>query len=210
MLTVFGSINVDFVFPVARLPAAGDTIWSDAGLVSPGGKGVNQAVAAALDGARVALVGAVGRDALADLALAGVAETGVDVCGIVHCDAATGRSAISVTPDGHTAIAADRGANALARASHVPDSALAPGRTLLLQLDTDPAECAALVLRARRAGARVVLNVSPGRLLDADALRAADLLIGNSEEIAWLGERSGQRETTRPRSMRRSACRRCG
>jgi len=80
------------------VPATGDTIWSDGGRVSPGRKGVNQVVAAAQDGARVAIVGAVGRDALVDLALAGVAEAGVDVRAIVHCDAATGRFAISVTP----------------------------------------------------------------------------------------------------------------
>jgi len=191
MLTVFGSINLDAVFPVHRLAAAGDTVWTDTGRFAPGGKGLIQAAAAAADGARVSLYGAVGRDPLAEVALAAASRVGVDIRGVARVAAITGRAAIAVTPDGHTAVVADRGANALARADQVPGRAVGRGTTLLLQLDTAPAECASLILRARAAGARVILNVSPSQPIDADALRAADLLIGNSEEIAWLGERLG-------------------
>lgn len=191
MLVVFGSINIDFVFPVAALPQPGDTVRSETGRIEPGGKGANQAAAAARDGARVTLVGAVGNDVLADAALAGLVRGGVDLRGIAKLDAATGRAAICIDPDGHTMVAADGGANRLARADQVSDSLLGPGTTLLLQMETEPEENAALILRARRLGTRVILNLSPPRLIDTDALRAVDLLIGDSAELAWVGERLG-------------------
>ncbi len=188
---VFGAVTVDFVFPVQRLPERGDTVWSEGGRIAPGGKGANQAVAAVRDGARVSLAGAVGRDGLAGAILEELHQEGIALTGIAHCPAPTGRSAICVAPDGHTSIVTDRGANALARAAQVSDAVLERTRTVLVQLDTDPAEVALLILRARRAGAHVILNLSPTRLIDADAVRAADVLIGNSEEIAWLGRRLG-------------------
>ena len=190
-MLVFGAINIDFVFPVSRLPESGDTTWCDGGWIAAGGKGANQAVAAARDGARVSLAGAVGREDFADLVLAELTRERIELACVTRCAAATGRSAICVAPDGHTSIVTDRGANALARASDVSDEMLRRGRTLLVQMDTAPAEVAALVVRARRLGVQVILNLSPSRLIDADAVRAADMVIGNNEEIAWLGERLG-------------------
>lgn len=190
-MLVFGAIDVDFVFPVSQLPKSGNTTWSDGGWIEVGGVGANQAVAAARDGARVSLAGAVGREGFADTILAELDREGIMLAGITRCGVSTGRSAICVAPDGHTSIVTDRGANALARAEQVSDETLRRGQTLLVQLDTAPAEVAALILRARRLGVRVILNVSPSRLIDADAVRAADVLIGNTEEIAWLGKRLG-------------------
>ncbi|HEX3347415.1 MAG TPA: PfkB family carbohydrate kinase [Acetobacteraceae bacterium] len=188
---VFGAINVDFVFLVPRLPGRGDTIWGERGWISAGGKGAIQAVAAARDGARVSLAGAVGRDGFADAVLAELSEEGIELGGVGRRPVPTGRSAICVEHDGHTGIVTDRGANAFALADQVSDDALMRGRTLLVQMDTDPVEVGMLILRARRLGVRVILNLSPSRLIDADAVRAADVLIGNNEEIAWLGERLG-------------------
>jgi ribokinase len=188
---VFGAVTVDFVFPVPNLPIAGDTLWSSGGLIQAGGKGANQAIAAARDGTHVRLAGAVGRDRFGEAALEEIRREGIDVAAVERCDAPTGRTSICVTPDGHTAVVTDRGANACVQAASISDDALRRSRTLLVQLDTDPFQVAALVLRARHLGVRVILNLSPSRVIDADALRAADVLIGNNEEIAWLGMRLG-------------------
>ena len=209
MLLVFGAISIDFVFPVRSLPQAGDTVWSEAGRMEPGGKGSNQAIAAARDGARVTLVGAVGNDVLADSALTGLMKAGVNLSGIARLDASTGRSAICVAPGGHATVTVDAGANRLARASQVSDSLLGPRTTLLLQMETDPAENAILIARARRLGARIILNLSPSRIIDIDALRAVDLLIGNSVELAWA-ENTWAPATTRLRCMRPLASPPCG
>ena len=190
-MLVFGAITVDFVFPVAQLPGSGDTLRTDGGWIVAGGKGANQAVAAARDGASVSLAGAVGREAFADAVLAELDREAVRLAAIARRELPTGRSSICVTPDGHTSIVTDRGANALARAAQASDEALVQAGTLLVQMDTEPAEVAALILRARRLGVRIVLNLSPSRLIDADAVRAADVVIGNNQEIAWLGKRLG-------------------
>lgn len=190
-MLVFGAINVDFVFRVARLPESGDTIWSDDGWIAAGGKGGNQAVAAARDGGRVSLAGAVGHDGFADTILAELHQEGIHLDSITRVAAPTGRSAICVEPAGHTSIVTDRGANTLARSAQIPDDVLARVRTLLVQADTNTAEVANLIMRARRLGVRVVLNLSPSRLIDADAVRAANIVVGNNEEIAWLGNRLG-------------------
>lgn len=94
-------------------------------------------------------------------------------------------------PDGKTTATTMPGANRLARAVQVDDALLNDSDALLLQLETEPEECAALIARARRAGVPVVLHVSPSFAASAEILRATNVLIGNSREIAWLGERLG-------------------
>ena len=199
MLVVFGSINLDFVFPVRNLPRAGETVFASRGRVEPGGKGANQAVAAARDGARVTFVGAVGRDAMADAALAGLDEARIRLA-VARVAAPTGRAAINVDPQGYTTVAVDPGANLLARADQVEGSLLRRRTTLLLQLETEPEQAAALISRGRQAGCRIVLVLSPPKLIDLEALRAIDVLLGNKEEIAWLGERLGT--ASNPASVR--------
>lgn len=191
MLLVFGSINVDFVFPVSQLPRAGDTVFSTGRVASSGGHGANQAVAARRDGAAVTFAGAVGDDALAETALEGLREAGADLRCVARVAGATGRAALTIDPKGRSTGVVDPGATLLARADQVPDALLGRRTTLLVQLETDLNETAALVLRARARGCRVILNVAPARPINTDALRAADLLIGNSSEIAWIGEHVG-------------------
>jgi ribokinase len=191
MLVVFGSINVDFVFSLPHLPRKGETVWSDSGRAEPGGKGACQAVAAARDGASVVLAGAVGQDALADGALASLKRAGVNLRHVARVPASTGRAAVLVDPEGYTMVATDTGANRHASADQVPDALLGPDTTLLLQMETEPGEGAALIERARSPGAGIILNLSPSRVIDSEALRAVDLLIGNSSELAWAGEHLG-------------------
>jgi ribokinase len=191
MLVVFGAINVDTVFPVSRLPLAGDAVGSGPGWDEPGGRGANQAVAAARDGACVELLGAVGEDALATAALARLAKEGIGLRGVARHPGRTGRAAICVMPDGRTTKVVDEGANLLARTAQVGDALLGPRTTLLLQMDTDAAENAKLIARARRLGTRIVLHLAPAKVIDTSALRSADVLIGNSNQVAWLGEYLG-------------------
>lgn len=187
MVVVFGSINLDLGFPLDALPAPGETRLCPALRASPGGKGANQALAARRDGAAVALAGAVGRDAFAGPALAMLDAAGVDLSRVARLDAATGCAAVLTDPAGRNQIAVAAGANLLARAGQVEDALLHPGAILLLQMECDPGETAALVRRARARGARVLLNLAPAADLPADALALLDLLIVNEHEAEWLG-----------------------
>lgn len=187
MLIVFGSINLDISVQVPHLPKCGETLLGGNALLSPGGKGANQAHAAALYGVPTAMFGAVGSDGFAEQALARLRAAGVNLGGVSVCDAAaTGIAMIGVTPAGDNAIVVAPGANLAARSDHVSDSALKAARALLLQLEVDPDECFRLARRAKRQGCTVVLNASPlpaGLRLDTDGL---DVVIVNKLELAEL------------------------
>jgi ribokinase len=187
MILCFGSINLDLIFPLPALPQRGQTVLGRGMRVEPGGKGANQAVAAARDGAQTLLAGAVGSDAFADQALATLRAAGVDLSRVRYADSSTGAAAICVDPAGHNQIAVASGANLLARAAQVEDALLRPGTTVLLQAETDLGETAALIHRARAGGARVVLNLAPAAPIGAEALRAVDVLVLNEDEGGWLG-----------------------
>ncbi len=189
VLIVFGSINLDMTFAVPALPTPGETVIGPAVQVQPGGKGANQAVAAARDGAAVAMAGAVGRDGAADTALAGLVAAGVDLSRVVRTDVSTGAAAICVDPAGRNQIAVGTGANAVARAGQVEDALLGAATTVLLQMEVDAAETANLIRRARTAGARIVLNLAPAAALDG--LDLLDWLIVNEVEAAWLARLQG-------------------
>ena len=186
MIVVFGSINLDLIFALPAIPRPGETVLGPDTRIEPGGKGANQAVAAARDGARVVLAGAVGRDALAAGALRLLRAAGVDLSRVAETDATTGCAAIAVDPAGNNAIAVGSGANRLARAAQVEDALLSPATTLVLQMEVPAAETAALIRRARARGARIVLNLAPAAPLADDALRMLDVLLVNETEAAWL------------------------
>jgi ribokinase len=191
MIVVFGSINLDLIFALPAIPRPGETVLGPQVRIEPGGKGANQAAAAARDGASVALAGAVGRDALADDALALLREAGVDLTRVAVSEAATGCAAIAVDPQGRNAIAVGSGANLSARAAQIEDALLGPQTTLLLQMECDAAETAQLIRRARAAGSRILLNLAPAGTLAPDALRMVDLLVANETEAAWLAAELG-------------------
>src|SRR5260370_26488637 len=186
MIVVFGSINLDLIFPLAELPRPGHTVLGASMTMEPGGKGANQAVAGARDGAGVVMVGAVGRDALATEALALLAQNGVDLARLARVDAATGCAAICVDPQARNQIAVAGGANLAARQAQVEDALLTPRTILLLQMETPAEEIEALIARARARGARIVLNLAPAAALPLDALRAVDLLVVNEPEAQFL------------------------
>ncbi len=191
MIVVFGSINLDLIFALEHLPSPGETVLGPATRIEAGGKGANQAVAAARDSARVVMAGCVGRDTLADEALATLREAGVDLSRVARGGLATGCAAICTDPAGRNQIAVGSGANTLARADQVEDAILTVSTTLLLQMETDPGQTAALIARGRARRSRIVLNLAPARTLDAGALRAVDLLIVNETEAEWLAGQHG-------------------
>ena len=172
-LTVVGSINLDLVARVGRLPRPGETLAATAFARIPGGKGANQAVAAARLGAQVLLVGAAGDDALAEEALAGLVEAGVAL--ELTRAGATGLAMIVVADDGENQIVVVPGANA-----HVEPRLV--GGAVLCQLEVPDA----VVLEAARAASFFALNASPARPIDL----VPDLLIVNrlEHELVSAGE----------------------
>jgi ribokinase len=191
MVIVFGSINLDLIFSLPKIPAAGETVLGPSTRVEPGGKGANQAVAAARDGAAVLMAGAVGGDALGAGALALLRDAGVDLERVARVETSTGCAAIAVDPAGNNAIAVGSGANLLARAGQVEDAVLGSAATLVLQMEVAAEETAALIRRARALGTRIVLNLAPAAVLAEAALRAVDVLVVNGTEGVWLAAHLG-------------------
>ncbi len=194
---VFGSVVADMVFPLPHLPRPGETVLGEAMRVLPGGKGANQAVAAARDGAKVAFAGAVGRDALAERALAGMRAAGVDLSRVAEVEAATGCAAVCVDTKGQNQIAVAAGANSWALAAQVEDAALDADTTLLLQMEVLAVEVVEIIRRARKAEALVVLNLAPALPLPVEVLRLVDVLVVNEAEATWLMGHLGLDPATR-------------
>jgi ribokinase len=191
MIIVFGSINLDLIFPVPHIPGPGETVLGPAIRIEPGGKGANQALAAALDGAVVVMAGAVGRDSLAASALTLLRKANVDLTRVIETGTSTGCAAIAVDPAGNNAIAVGSGANLVASQAQVEDSLLNPQSTVVLQMEVPAAETAAMIYRARATGARIILNLAPAAPLPEAALRQLDVLVVNETESAWLAGHLG-------------------
>lgn len=189
MIVVFGSLNADFVFECEAAPREGETVRADAFRLEAGGKGGNQAAAAARDGAKVAMIGAVGRDATGDMLLAALNDAGVDVAAVARVDGPTGCAGITVDRSGANRILVCGGANDAARADMIPEELLRQASHLVLQMECPIEEVVAAIARARSAGVRVVLNLAPARPIPIEALRACDLLVVNESEAATLAAR---------------------
>jgi ribokinase len=192
MLTVFGSINLDVSVRSTHLPQPGETILGTGALLSPGGKGANQAHAAQRFGVPTFLFGKVGGDAFAVPALATLADSGVELSGVaVSPSDATGLAMITVSEAGENTIIVAPGANRAVCAAQVPDAVLRNSSVLLLQLEVPWAESLALARRARTAGCKVVLNASPLQPHETLELDAVDLLIVNTVELDQLCAQHG-------------------
>jgi ribokinase len=178
-LTVVGSINLDLVVQAERLPRPGETVSGARFSRVPGGKGANQAVAAARLGAAVRMIGCVGRDELAAEALVGLREAGVEQDWLVK-DAPTGVALITVDGAGETTIVVAPGANAELGSD---DLALGEDEAVLCQQEIP----AATVARAAELAPRFFLNAAPAR----EGAPTAELTIVNRLELEALGERPG-------------------
>jgi ribokinase len=188
MIVVFGSINLDIVTRVERIPGPGETALGGDYASSPGGKGANQALAARRAGAKVALVGAVGEDEFADRALALLKADHVDLSATRKVAAPTGAAFIAVDGHGENAIVVASGANALAKASQLEALALGPEDIVVLQRETPAAEVEAAALYAKSKGAQVMLNLAPAGPPSETLLGALNFLIVNEHEALTLGK----------------------
>jgi ribokinase len=191
MVVVLGSINLDLVASVTRIPQPGETLTGHAFAMAPGGKGANQALAARSAGAEVALFGATGRDPFAAAALVNLHTAGVDLAGVGTVDAMTGVALIQVADDGENAITVVPGANAHACATQVGDAALGPTTTLLMQLEIPLAEVEALAARAHERGVPVLLNAAPAVPLPVGMLDLLDVLLVNETEACVIADAWG-------------------
>jgi ribokinase len=178
-LTVVGSINLDLVVQAERLPRPGETVSGARFSRVPGGKGANQAVAAARLGAQVRMIGCVGRDEHGELALADLRDGGVEERWLLK-DAPTGIALITVDATGETTIVVAPGANAELRPE---DLDLDDAEAVLCQQEIPPET----VARAAALAPRFFLNAAPAR----DGAPEAEVTIVNRLELEALGERSG-------------------
>ncbi|HTQ34191.1 MAG TPA: ribokinase [Stellaceae bacterium] len=186
MIVVFGSINVDIVVPVPHLPAPGETVLGSDYRIAPGGKGANQALAARRAGSDVVMCGMVGRDAFADIALAGLRRDGVDLRHVATGQRPTGCATITVDAAGENAIAVSSGVNLDIKAGELPDTLLGMRTILVLQREVPMAENAASIRRARDRGARIVLSLAPAGPIASASYKDIDILIANESEAATL------------------------
>ncbi len=189
MITVVGSIHRDLVSVVPHLPKPGETVIGGDLAAVPGGKGANQAVAAARAGAGVRFVGAVGSDEAGRAMRSVLAEEGIDVDAVRVIDgASTGAALIAVDRRGANQIVVSSGANRRLDAAAIADSreALLGARVVVLQLEI-PIEAVVRAIDVARAGrATIVLNAAPATRLPPDVLRAVDVLVANELEAGSL------------------------
>jgi ribokinase len=200
-IVVVGSLNMDFVVGVDRLPAPGETVLGRNFQMIPGGKGANQACAAARLAAsptRVQMVGRVGYDVFGDHLKASLSAAGVDVSA-VHSSRAqpTGVALISVSRSGENSIVVASGANHSLAASDV--ESLRPvfrgARFVLFQLESPLDTVAAALKLARQEGARTILDPAPAQPLPAEMLANVDILTPNeTEALLLLGREPGRVE----------------
>jgi ribokinase len=189
-IVVLGSVNADLVVAVPRLPRPAETVLGDRLRTFPGGKGANQAVAAARLGGSVCMVGRVGQDAFADVALASLLADGVDTAAVDRDpDEPTGVALIVVEEGGQNLIAVAPGANARVSAREVERATerLNAESVLLLQLEVPVPAVELAVLAAHQRGSRVILNAAPASTALPDTLlQRVDVLVLNEVEAATL------------------------
>lgn len=199
MIVVIGSLNVDLVVGVDRFPAPGETLLGSDTARHRGGKGGNQAVAAARAGAEVRMVGRIGDDPFATWLRDGLEREGIDHHEVrTVADTASGMAFISVDRSGQNIIIVSPGANAHLHSRDFGEAIVRGASLLLLQLEI-PLDAALTVARlARAAGARVVLNLAPAIPLSRAQLHDVDVLVVNESEAATLLDQDAETVTRDP------------
>lgn len=187
---VLGSLNVDLVTSVERHPRPGETVRGSGLRRLAGGKGANQAVAAAAAGVRVAMAGCVGEDDAGAAYLERLAARGVDTAAVRVCPGEpTGHALVVVDERGENSIVVVPGANDLVGEREVAAvDGLGAGDVLLVQLEVPRSVVCAAVRRAAGRGARVVLNTAPYATLPPDVVALADPVVANEHEMRSLAE----------------------
>ena len=192
MIIVFGSINMDVNIRVKSFPGPGQTVLSPDYMMTPGGKGANQALACARGGAKTALVGRVGDDAIGTKILNGLRRNEVMTSGVSVSDfLPTGLAVVMLDSSGENQIVVASGANADVRADQIPDEILKPGNIVLLQMEVPLQENLILMERAKKQGATIILNVAPALRLAPGMLELADYLVVNEHEARMVADSAG-------------------
>jgi ribokinase len=188
-ILVLGSLNLDLVLHVPRMPVEGETLPSTASATLCGGKGANQAVACARMGAAVSMIGRVGDDPAGLMLRTALAEESIELAGVLATpNTASGVAVIFLTPDGQNRIVLVPGANAALSPGDVAahDAAFADCALLLCQLEAPLETVAAAIERAHAVGKPVLLNPAPARALPSELLARTDYLIPNESEATLL------------------------
>ncbi|MFF3922971.1 ribokinase [Paenibacillus lactis] len=184
-LYVIGSINMDVVSSVSQFPLPGETIHSSGTSFFPGGKGANQAVAAAMAGAECAMIGAVGRDPFGDTLVSSLEDRGVEVKSVLAKEGTSGMAIITVNEEGENHIVLSAGANGqLTEADVQAEVRFEDVYAVLLQNEIPWETNVAVIQSASAAGVRVWLNPAPARALPPPLFPLLDTLILNETEAA--------------------------
>jgi ribokinase len=190
-ILVVGSLNADLVVRTPRFPQPGETIGGEDLQVIPGGKGANQAVAAARLGAQVSMLGRVGKDSFGDFLLNNLKQNHVDVQSVRRDDASTGTAIIVVDSNGQNSIVLSAGANGNVSSADVASSststaAFADHKLLLLQLEVPIPTVSSATKLAHESGLRIILNPAPAKQLPEGIISNVDYLIPNETELSLL------------------------
>jgi ribokinase len=188
-IVVVGSSNTDFIIRLERIPKPGETLLGGEFLNAAGGKGANQAVAAARAGGAVSFVARVGKDSLGDQALANFVDDGIDVSRVVRDSrAASGAALIFVARNGENSIAVASGANNNLTPADVRKARplIARAKVVLMQLETPLVTVQAAARLGAAAGALVILNPAPARKLPGSLLELVSILTPNETEAELL------------------------
>jgi ribokinase len=188
-IIVVGSLNMDLVVRMPKIPRPGETLLGGVFKTFPGGKGANQAVAAARLGVHVTMIGCIGNDSFGQEMRATLAKEGIDTTHIlVHPDEATGVALIQVDAQGQNSIAVASGANFHLTSTNVEKAMQIIGEfnALVMPLETPLETIYTATDIAARKGAKVILNPAPAQILEKDLLQLVDVLLPNEYEIAFM------------------------
>jgi len=186
MITVFGSINIDLTFRLPHLPAAGETVLTPTCTQAVGGKGANQAIAAARDGAATRFIGCVGADGYGETARNALVGLGIDVSGLQTVAGTTGLACVWIDAEGRNQIAVASGANRALKGDALLGSAKPAETLVVLQMETPPSEVEAAIGHAKQRKAKVILNLAPALPISVAALKQVNVLVLNEQEAAVL------------------------
>lgn len=187
MIVVFGSMNIDLIMPVDHFPKTGETVLCAADYLSrTGGKGANQAIAAARANAKVAMVGKVGDDAFGRRSVNNLKTQGIWTTGIGISERPTGCATIAVNMKGGNIIIVAPGANLDATSDQLPDEVFNNKNVILTQLETDHAQTYDVLRRAKAGGSVSILNASPASSIPKESLADIDYLLVNEIEAQQL------------------------
>jgi ribokinase len=186
-ILVVGSLNADLVVRAPRFPEPGETISGEDLQIIPGGKGANQAVAAARQGIAVAMTGRVGNDSFGPELIDNLQQNRVDAGHVqVDPESATGTAIIIVDEGGQNSIVLSPGGNGRVQAEDLENVPFSSYQLLLLQLEIPVETVLAAARRAKESGLRVLLNPAPARSLPDELISLADFLVPNESELSLL------------------------